>query len=459
MATVRIRRKSTPLPVQSPSPPAEPQFVGVDLRKKVAEFHVLDAGGNSIKRGKFAVTADSIIAFANEHLHMRCYVAVEATSNTWAFVRLIRDHVANVVVSNPMKTKAIAEASIKTDKVDARVLAQLLRCNFLPSVWQPGPAIEHGRALAARRTSLVRGRTAIRNRIHSVLAARLIVEPPGQPFSASWLTWLGSVRLDEAGRAAIDGDLRLLAALEKEIKLVEHTIDVESFNDKHIQLLMTLPGIDCTVAYTVMAALGDVSRFRSPNHAAAYLGLVPRIKQSADKSYTGRITKAGSSQARWMLVQAAQSMGRHPGPLGAFFRKLARRKNHNVAVVATARKLVTIAWHMLTNNEPYRYAIPRATDEKLASLRVRATGEKRKSGGPKGTKAQSKLGSGKSRTIKSLDDVYSRQGVPARKPLSPGEQRMIKASGTERFVASLDHERVVPKTSVKRDPKPGATQS
>jgi transposase len=459
MATVRIRRKSTPPEVQSPSPPAEPRFVGVDLHKKVAEFHVLDAGGKSIKRGKFAVTADSIVAFAKAHLHMRCHVAVEATSNTWAFVRLIRDRVAQVVVSNPLKTKAIAEASIKTDKVDARVLAQLLRCNFLPSVWQPGPAVEHSRAVAARRKSLVRGRTAIRNRIHSVLAARLIVEPPGEPFSARWLTWLRSIKLDDAGRAAIDGDLRLLAALEEEIKSVEHVIDVESFNNKHIQLLMTLPGVDCTVAYTAMAALGDVSRFPSPNHAAAYLGLVPRIKQSADKSYTGRITKAGSSQARWMLVQAAQSMRRHPGPLGAFFRKLARRKNHNVAVVATARKLVTIAWHMLTNNEPYRYATPRSTDEKLASLRVRATGEKRKTGSPKGTKPESKLGSGKTRTIKSLDEVYTRQGLPPRSPLKEGEKRMIKASGTERFVASLERERVVPRTPANRDLKPGASQS
>ena len=89
------------------------------------------------------------------------------------------------------------------------------------------------------------------------------------------------------------------------------------------------------------------------------MGLVPSVKQSADKCYNGPITKAGSSQVRWLLIQAAQCVGRHPGPLGAFFRKLERRKNRNVAVVATARKMVTIAVHMLKNKEPYRYALPR----------------------------------------------------------------------------------------------------
>lgn len=433
---------STP---QADPPTSGPRYVGVDLHKEIAEYHIIAGSGASIRRGKFTVTAEAIERFATEHLRKCDHVAVEATSNTWAFVRLVRDHVAKVVVSNPLKTKAIAEANIKTDKVDALVLAQLLRCDFLPSVWQPGAAIERSRALAARRTALVGSRTAIRNRIHSVLAARLIVEPAGEPFSAGWLKWLHSVPLDAAGRAAIDSDLRLLESLRAEMTAIEHMIDCDSYADPRVLLLMTLPGVDCTVAHTLIAVLGDIDRFPTPEKAAGYLGLGLRVRQSADKSYSGPITKAGSSQGRWMLVQAAQSVGRHPGPLGAFFRKLARRKNRNVAVVATARKLVTIAWHMLKNNEPYRYATPRCTDEKLAGLRVRATGQKRKPGPPKGTTASSRQGTGRSRTIKSLDEVYARQGVPARKPLSPGEQRMIGASGTEAFVTSLAHDQVVSK--------------
>ena len=136
-----------------------------------------------------------------------------------------------------------------------------------------------------------------------------------------------------------------------------------------------------------MAALGDVKRFPDADRAAAYLGLVPSTHQSGQHCYHGRITKQGASHARWMLVQAAQQVGRHPGPLGLFFRRLARKKNRNVAVVATARKLITIAWHMLMNNEPYRYAQPKTMEAKFSRLRIRATGRKTKAAPPKGNRA------------------------------------------------------------------------
>ncbi len=149
MAAQKRKPDATPTPLPTAVPTPEPRFIGVDLHKRIAEYHILNARGESIRRGKFPVTAEAIAEFADKHLCKTDYVAVEATSNTWAFVRLIRDHVADIVVSNPLKTKAIAEASIKTDKVDALVLAQLLRCDYLPSVWQPGPAVEQSRGLAA----------------------------------------------------------------------------------------------------------------------------------------------------------------------------------------------------------------------------------------------------------------------------------------------------------------------
>ena len=156
----------------------KPRYIGVDLHKATATFHILSHDGKTLQTGSFEVTPKAIRRFAAEHLLPTDQLAVEVTSNTWAFVRLIKPRVAKIVVSNPMKTKAIAEANIKTDKVDAFVLAQLLRCDYLPSVWVPTPAVEDNRALAARRTALVNQRTAIRNRIHSVLARRLSQFPP-----------------------------------------------------------------------------------------------------------------------------------------------------------------------------------------------------------------------------------------------------------------------------------------
>jgi transposase len=443
-------KKRSKAAIQAQSAPAalpedgQPRYVGVDLHKAIATFHILSRDGKTLKTGGFDVTPESIKQFAATHLRPGDHVAVEVTSNTWAFTRMIKPHVANVVVSNPMKTKAIAEANVKTDKVDARVLADLLRCDYLPSVWVPSPAVEDNRALAARRTALVNQRTALRNRVHAVLARRLISVPAGGLFSVNGLLWLQKVDLDPFDRALIDSDLRLLEEIERQRDGIDIMIVQESYDDSDVQLLMTLPGVDYTIAHALKATLADVKRFPEPDKAASYLGLVPSVKQSAGKCYNGPITKAGASQTRWLLIQAAQSVSRHPGPLGAFFRKLAKRKNRNVAVVATARKLVTIAWHMLKNKEPYRYATPRTTDEKLAAVRVRATGTKRKTGVPKGTRSAPKLEEGKSRTIPSLDEVYVRQGLPARKPLADGEKRMIRESGTEEFVASLEKNKVVP---------------
>ena len=197
---------------------------------------------------------------------------------------------------------------------------------------------------------------------------------------------------------------------------------------------MTLPGFDFCAAEALLAALGDSKRFPSADKAAAYLGLVPSTYQSGDHCYHGRITKQGRSHARWMMVQAAQTAASHPGPLGAFFRKIAKKKNRNVAVVAAARKLVTIAWHMLNNNEPYRYAQPTTLDAKFTRLRIRAGGDKRKTGLPKGSPRPANYASGartRTRAIRSIDDIYAREGLPPIAPLAkPAETRMLKQLGS-----------------------------
>ncbi len=359
---------------------------------------------------------------------------------------------AEVVVSNPMATKAIASAKVKTDKVDALVLAQLLRCDYLPAVWQPDAATQQLRQLTGRRASLVQQRTALRIRIHSVLAMRLIAETETL-FSTKGRDWLLALlreeRIDAEGKLLIESELDLLEQVQRQIDRLDQELLQRGYRDDRVRLLLTLPGVDVTTAETLLAALGDVSRFPTPEQAAAYLGLVPSTRQSAQRCYHGPITKRGNTQARWMLVQAAQSVARHPGPLGAFFRRLKRKKNHNVAVVAVARKLVTIAWHMLTTGEPYRYAQPNSTQQKLARLRIKATGGKRTSGPPKGERCVAKLPGG-SRTVKPLAQVYEEEGLPDRVPLTAGEQRIVQESGTAEFVESLAREHVVPRRGSRR---------
>jgi transposase len=420
------------------------RYVGLDVHKRVVEACILAADGAIIRRDRLAMSRDYLTTYAREVLQPTDRVALEATTNTWAVVGVLRPHVAEVVVSNPMATKAIATAKVKTDKVDACVLAQLLRCDYLPRVWQPDAATQELRRLTAHRASLVGDRTRIKNRLHAVLAQRLIQPPCADLFSLEGRDWLATLSLDAEGRLLLDSGLRLLGHVEEEIEQFDKLLATKAYPSAPVKLLMTLPGVNVAVALALLAAWGDIARFAEPDEAASYLGLVPSTRQSADTCHHGPITKAGRSQARWMLIQAAHHVQKHPGPLGVFFRRLAKKKNYNVAVVAAARKLAVIGWHMLKRNEPYRYAQPQSTQTKLAALRIKATGKRRTSGPRKGVKCQAKLPGG-SRTIKPLAQVYTEENLPALGAAKPGELRNGQAAETATFVESLEREHIVPR--------------
>ena len=419
------------------------RYVGLDVHKRVVEACIVDQAGKVIHRERFALNRRTLETFATEILRPSDHVALEATTNCWAVTDVLRPHVARVVVSNPMATKAIAMAKVKTDKVDAHVLAQLLRCDFLPEVWQPDEATRRLRELTGRRSTLVGQRTMMRNRIHSVLAMRL-VEAPLRLFGAEGLDWLATVELDAQARMLVDSDLRQLESLQKELDAVNAELARRGHASDAVKLLMTLPGTDVATAEAMLAAWGDATRFPDADHAASYLGLVPSTKQSANQCYHGPITKRGNSHARHMLVEAAQNLDKHPGPLGHFFRRLMKKKNRNVAVVAAARKLAMIGWMMLKTGEPYRYAIPKSTETKLAKLRVKATGQRRKGGAGEGVKAVAKLPGG-SRTVKSLAQVLASEGLPEPRPLSGGEQRTVAAADCQAYVDQSATPHVVPR--------------
>jgi transposase len=261
-----------------PSDDPSLRYVGLDVHKHVVVACILDTRGHVLHRHRFPCTRTGLERFAHHSLRPTDQVALEATTNTWEVVNLLKPCVAAVVVSNPLRTKAIAEAKVKTDKVDALVLAQLLRCDFLPRVWEPDPDTQSLRRLTARRASLVMDKTAIKNRIHALLHQRLIAAPVKDVFSGPGRTWLQTLTLDTDGQQALASDLRLLAAVEEEITQQEKALAQVGYANPQVKLLMTLPGVDLIVAQTLLATLGDVTRFRDGAHAASYLGLVPSTK-------------------------------------------------------------------------------------------------------------------------------------------------------------------------------------
>jgi len=413
-------------------------FAALDIHLKSVEAVLLDDAGALQWRGQFPATRAALLAFARRYLTGRHRVALEATFHSWAIAELLQPFVAEVVVSNPLRTRAIAEAKIKTDRVDATVLAHLLRLDYLPRVWQPDADTRRLRRETTERAALVADRTRLKNRIHAVLHQRLIAAPAGDLFTPAGRRWLDALELDPPGRQSLDRHLRHLAFLEREIDLQRQTLCRQAYEDPRVKLLMTLPGVDFSVAQALLAALGAVNRFPTPEQAAAYLGLVPSTRQSAEHCYHGPITKQGRAHSRWLLVQAAQHLDRHPGPLGVFFRRLARKKNRNVAVVATAHKLVLIAWHMLRHNEPYRYAQPKTVEAKFTRLRVGATGQRKRGGIPKGAPRPAAYATGvRTRSVAGLDELYAGEQLPPPAPASEGERRMLAQTGTAAYAEAI----------------------
>jgi transposase len=422
------------------------RYIGMDVHKREIEVCIVDRKGKVLKRCRWACMRETIEKQVRVQFSKRDHVALETTTNAWAVADLIRPYVARVVVSNPVKTRIIAEAKVKTDKVDAEVLAQLLRCDYLPEVWLPDINTRQLRQLSSRRAGLVAARIATKNRIHSLLGGLLVQAPLQEIFGAKGRPWLNTVQLPVEQRAVLDVDLRLLDAVDREIVLLDQQLKTLAHHDDRMRLLVTVPGIDYAVAIVLVAALGDISRFRDGDHFASYLGLVPSTRQSGDHCYHGPITKCGRGHARWMLIQAAQHLSRTHGPLGAFFRRLMRRKGYCVAAVAAARKMATIAFLMLKNNEPYRYASPLPTRGKLARLRVAATGERRRAKPSLGKKGRPANYGSKVHQVRwpGLAEVYAAEGLP---PIStidnqaPGEREFLERESLTETVRKLQNPR------------------
>src|SRR5881409_4011255 len=350
----------------------ERRCIGLDVHREFAQVAIWQ-GGLVCQAGRFATTPEGVRAFA-EGLGPSDEVALEATGNTWAIATLLASRAGRVVVSNPAKTRAIAEARVKTDKVDAAILAQLLAPDYLPSVWLPDAETSALRRQVLRRAHIVRQRTRLKNQVHAILARNLVPRcPAADLFGIKGRKWLAAQDLPADERAAAVALLRQLDFHAEELALIDADLGRAALTRPEVLRLMTIPGVDATVALSIVAAVGDFTRFRTPDKLVAYFGLNPRVRQSGGQPAShGRITKAGSAHARGMLVEAAWSASKAPGPLRAFYQRVAARRGMQVAVVATARKLAVLCWHLIIRGEDYAYAQPSLVAHKRRKLELRA---------------------------------------------------------------------------------------
>jgi len=328
--------------------------IGLDIHKRFAEVAIIEGKGPPDRR-RIATTPAALQAFAAT-LRPDDQLVLEATMNTWAIADVLRASGARVVVSNPVRTRAIAEAKVKTDKVDAETLAQLLAADFVPEVWIPDEQVRALRRDVAARAALVRQRTQARNRAHAVLHRCLQDAPVSDVFGTAGRSWLSALALPVAERAQLEATLRVHEAIEAEITLADRRLAEAALADERVDRLMSLPGVGATTALSLVALIGDITRFRRPPKLVGYLGLDPRIHQSGERAaWMGSISRAGHAHSRSLLVEAAHAAVGGPGPLRAFFRRVQRRRGTQVALVAVARKLAVLVWYVLTTGERYRF--------------------------------------------------------------------------------------------------------
>ena len=354
--------------------------IGLDVHRDFCQVAIAD-GGRARSAGRIATSPEMLELFA-QSLAPTDRVVMEATGNALAIARILQPYVAEVVLAHAKQVRAISHARIKTDKIDAKVLADLLAADLIPAVWIGDERVRMLRRLVSRRRGLVKRRTQIKNEISAALHRNLKGRnPASDPFGKKGREWIAAQQLPIDERLTVDGGLRQLDFFGDELAEIDRLIAQQVLDDADVRRLLTIPGIDVVTAATLVATIGDVRRFPTSRRLVGYLGLHPTIRQSGNgPARHGRLSKEGSAAARHVLVEAAWSAAKAPGPLRAFAQRTAARRGRHVATVAVARKLAVLAWHLLTRGEDYAFARPGLVRRKIRALELKAGAPRAKPG-------------------------------------------------------------------------------
>ncbi len=342
------------------------RVVGMDVHVRNSFLCVTDPDGQLLKRGRVGNTLSQIAEFlgALPGGDQPLKVVLESTTNSRAIQRMMLDYGKGAKVDvqaqvlDARKLRVIAESVSKCDKLDAAVLNELARSNLkLPACYIPDDDMFALREHLRARSDLVKMRTMLKNRIHSILHRRGILNPLKDLFTKDGRKWLGEMKLDEAGRLILDGYLDTLDQLTETIDNSTAALTKLSRTQrwcKQVALLRTMPGIGPITSLTILAELGDFNRFKSRAAVSNYAGIVPVVRSSNEKSFSGHITHRGPAHLRSVLVEAAWTASGRVPQYGAIYSRVSAKRGKQVAIVAVARRILEDAWIMLKKDEVFR---------------------------------------------------------------------------------------------------------
>jgi transposase len=296
-------------------------------------------------------------------------VALEATYGWEWLADLLEQAGCELHLAHPLRTKAIAAARVKTDAVDARTLAHLLRSDLLPEAYVAPRELRDLRDLLRDRIALTRIRSALKQRVGSILAKNGIARPYGNLFGPGGSRFLAELELREAPRRRMDSLLALIADFDREIAATTDEIEKHATEDPYVDVLCQIRGVGRYIAMLIIAEVGDISRFPSARHLCAWAGLTPTVRSSDGKARLGHISGQGSPALRWALVEAARHTPTGGGPLRAADERISKRRGKQVANVAVARKILTLCFYGLRDGE-IRCLAPRAKPRTIRTTAV-----------------------------------------------------------------------------------------
>jgi len=328
-------------------------YAGLDVHKEFIYAQVLDEQGTSKIERKFMNTPEALDYFL-EHVDGTTEFVLEACGMYEPVYDRIEEQGFSVKVAHPLKTRAIASARIKTDAIDAKVLANLLRTDLVAESHVPSKEIRELRSLVRRRTSLVRQRSHLKHQAHSILLKNGIKAPMTDIFGKMGKKFLQQVELPYAERLALDNLLAITESFDERVSLSDTAINGTVEANQSIKRLTTIPGVGNFSALLVYADIDNVKRFKSAKHLCSYAGIVPSVYQSGSTIRRGSITKTGSRLLRWVLVQNAHKAVRSDPLLAKYFNHLKKKKGTQKAIVAVARKILTYMYIMLTEGVEYQ---------------------------------------------------------------------------------------------------------
>lgn len=324
-------------------------FIGVDYHKKYVVATMMDEAGKIREQKKISNDPGVLTEYARS-LPKGSKIALEATEGWYHFYEMIEDICPDITLAHPLKTRAIAEARIKTDKVDSAMLAHLLRANLLPRSYIPPREIRDMREVLRYRASLVSLRTSVKNKVHAILSKNGVRMEYSDIFGKKALARLGSLPLRSCYAVELSGYIRLGETLNSLIDEGSAIIERQANEDPKARLLLTIPGIGHYSALLIISEIGNIARFPSAKKLCSYAGLVPRIHSSGGKTRYGSITKQGSKWLRWILIELSHHFVKNSERLEKMFDRITLTHGKNTARVAVAREMLKIIYCMLRDD-------------------------------------------------------------------------------------------------------------